>query len=158
MKRLATLCLILSLLSFGQHCVDEYNREVAQQEFDRMMKADHGPTFSHDWGWGIDYSVRNRNLILLLSIGAFLATVSIPRRRIAVLVSLFIYSLAALLAYQWISWVVDGLGINGSYHFVTADIWRHASGFDWLMFTGLALTIIVNIVLLKKAVNERQLT
>jgi hypothetical protein len=157
MKRLATLCLILSLLSFGQACVDEYNREVAQQELDREMKASYGITFSHDWGWSIDYSVRNRNLILMLSIGAFFVTVCARRRMVAMLVSLFLYSLTALLAYQWISWVVDSLAMNDIYRPDIPYLSRIASNFDWLMFAGLALTIVVNIAVLNKAVNERAL-
>ena len=73
------------------------------------------------------------------------------------LASLFLYSLCALLAYQWISWVVDALAMNESYRTDIPYYARFASNFDWLMFAGLSLTIVVNIVLLNKAVDERAL-
>jgi hypothetical protein len=154
MKRVATLCLILSLLSFGQYCVDEYNHSVKLQEIYRQNKASGIEFGLSDCRLRPDYPERNRFLILLLSVAAFFVMVSVRRRRLAMLVSLFLYSLCALLAYQWIAWVVDSLQIGGSYHFATADIRRHVSTFDWLMLAGLALTIVVNAVLLNREIDS----
>jgi hypothetical protein len=148
MKRLATLCLILSLLSFGQYCVDEYNLRVKLQEIYRQNKANGMEFGLSDCSLRPTYAERNRFLILLLSVAAFITTVSVRRRKLAMLVSLFLYSLCALLAYQWISWVVDALAMNESYHSDLPYLARIASNFDWLMFAGLTLTIVVNIVLL----------
>lgn len=157
MKRLATLCLILSLLSFGQYCVDEYNQSVKLQEIHRQNKASGIEFGLSDCRLRPSYPERNRFLILLLSVAAFFVTVYARRRRIAMLASLFLYSLCALLAYQWISWVVDALAMNETYRTDIPYLSLIGSNFDWLMFAGLALTIITNFVLLNEAVNERHI-
>lgn len=154
MRRVATLCLILSLLSFGQYCVDEYNRSVKLQEIYRQNKASGIEFGLSDCSFRPSYPERNRFLILLLSVAAFFVTVCVRRRKIAMLAPLFLYALCALLAYQWISWVVDALAMNESYRPDIPYLSRVASNFDWLMFAGLALTIVVNAVLLNREIDS----
>jgi NhaP-type Na+/H+ or K+/H+ antiporter len=135
-------------------CVENNNHTVRDQEFARGLRAN-GSTFSmSNCYFGPNYPQRNRILILLLCTGAALVTTFVKRKSLAMLLTLFLYSLAALLAYQWISWMVHALSMNESYHADTPYLARVASSLDWLMFAGLAITIVANIALLNKAVSE----
>ena len=143
MKRVAALCLVFSFLSFAQAGIRAYNQNVDVEQFDRAMIADHGATFSHDWGWGIDYPVRNRNLIVCLCICGFLITALMRRSLTSLLLLLGVYGLTILLIYQWITITLRDLSLNPYYMADSPYLLRVASTFDWLLFAGLALAVIV---------------
>jgi len=150
-KRVATLCLIFAILSFGQKLIDDYNLSVEIQEQDRKAAADNVHFSFSLCSFGIDYAARNRTLIFFLSIGAFVVTF-FERRKIASLsLSLFAYLLIALLGFQWIFFTIDILTINESYRNDLPFLSRIASNFDWLMFAGIAVAIVVNSVQLLRA-------
>lgn len=144
MKRVATLCLVFSLLSFGQKCVSDYNLSVRTEQFDREVFASHSMTFSHDWGWGIDYPARDRNLTVALCICGFVIAVAMRRSVGSLLLSLGVYALAIPLIYQWITVSMRDISMNKFYMADSPYLLRIASTFDWLLFAGIALALSFN--------------
>jgi hypothetical protein len=156
MKRVAILCLVFSLLSFGQECVSDYNRNVRVEQIDREVWASHSMTFSHDWGWGIDYPARDRNLTVALCICAFFVAVAMRRGMVSLLLSLGLYVLTIPLIYQWITVSMRDVSMNTLYMADSPYLLRIASTFDWLLFAGLALAMIVNIDMLIRTRGRTQ--
>jgi len=134
--RLAVLCLVLSALSIAQAVIDDYNSNVKTEQFDRKMIANSGSTFSHDWGWGVNYPKRNRNLIFILSVTGLLFTV-LRRTR---LLALLAYGLTLPLIYQWITITVRNLSANELYMSDSPYLLRIATPLEWAFFFGLVVT------------------
>jgi len=148
MKRVAILCLVFSLLSFAQKNISDYNQNVRVDQFDRQMVASHGAIFSHDWGWGIDYPSRDRNLTLFLCICGFLIAVTVRRSEMSLLLSLGVYGLTIPLVYQWITLMMRDLSMTELYMADSPYMLRIASTFDWLLFAGLPLVVSTNVIVL----------
>jgi len=156
MKRVATLVLILSILSVVQKEITDYNRDVSLDQFDKTMVANSGVTFSHDWGWGIDYPMKNRNLILGLSIAGFLMSVLMRRKLMSLLLSFLAYALTLPLIYQWLSIMARDVAANESFMRESPYLLRIAATFDWLLFVGLGFALCTNGYLLFREVRSTE--
>lgn len=140
---LATLCLVLSLLSVAQEVIVDYNKAVHSEQFDKQTMANHGTTFNVDV-WGIDYAKRDRHLIFLLCVFGFFLSLSTR----TIWFSLVTHGLTLLTVYHWIDMNARALTGAPGYMADSPYLLRIASPFDWALFVSLIITFGVKMFLL----------
>ena len=141
---MAALVLALSFFSIANELIDDYNKEVWVEQFDRYTIAKSGVTFSHDWDWGVNYPKRNRHLIFLFVLAGFVFSV-LPRIAWA---SLLAYGLTFPLVYQWVTITMRDLTYNDAYMAGSPYLLRITSATDWTLFGGLVVAFVVNLAFL----------
>lgn len=148
---IATVVLLVSVLSVANETVVEYNKKVRSEQYDKMMVANNGPIFAVD-DWGINYAKRNRNWIFMLCITAFLLTLASRTRSLAFLA----YAVTFPLIYQWITMTIQDLSYSSpNYMKGTPYLLKIASPFDWILFAILPAVVIVNLTALLVSFRRR---
>lgn len=140
--RARTLVVVVPMICFAAAWVDigvaAYNEAVARYEAERVTRAIGGPTIGFSSCGGVNIAGRNRGLILLLSVPAFILSLWRESRRYAFLC----HVVMALLAYQWVSWTVEGLRYAESYRAKLPYVLRLADPSDWTLFLAIAVTLV----------------
>jgi hypothetical protein len=137
--RLAFLCLILSFLGVAQAVIEEYNKTVWDEQFDKRFIADTGSTIAIDYGFDIVTLIRNL-LFLLCLVGFGLSF----RRRLSR--SLLIpYVLTVPLACYWLIVRTNDIYYNPAYMADSPYLLRIAGPFDWALFVALVVTLALNL-------------
>jgi hypothetical protein len=138
--RLAFLCLILSFLGVTQAVIEEYNKAVWHEQFDKRLIANTGSTLAIDYGFDIVTLIRNLLFLLcLVGFGLYF------RRRLSW--SLLVpYVLTVPLVCYWLIVRTNDIYYNPAYMADSPYLLRIAGPFDWALFVALVVALALNLI------------
>lgn len=146
---LASLALVISVVSWTNYTIDEYNAQVASEQRALAFKAKQRITFSVDYG--PDPRATYRTCFVALSL--FLLLSSLKRKLLlSVCFSLFTVFFSIL----WMVGTIRDLAYTEGYMADSPYLLRIATPYDWIFFSFATVILVVETALMVQWSIERR--